>query len=129
MVFSIDGRQMLKAVVEGSTDYNYARGETVVRAPVTAGDHFLRASFPELANLDDPRTHMNRDGRRKIFIDYLDIVAPTSLRPRRLKATAVFSSAATPLAVTMRSARAAYWRIWHTGRTAGHPANGSWSRC
>jgi Protein of unknown function (DUF1592)/Protein of unknown function (DUF1588)/Protein of unknown function (DUF1587)/Protein of unknown function (DUF1585)/Protein of unknown function (DUF1595) len=76
MVFSIDGRQMLQAVVEGSTDYNYARGETVVRAPVTAGDHFLRASFPELANLDDPRTHMNRDGRRKIFIDYLDIVGP-----------------------------------------------------
>ena len=76
MVFAIDGKQMLTAVVEGSTDYNYARGETVVRVPVTAGDHFLRASFPELANLDDPRTHINRDGRRKIFIDYMDIVGP-----------------------------------------------------
>ena len=61
MVFSIDGRQVLTAVVEGSTDYNYARGETVVRVPVTAGDHFLRASFPELANLDDPRdAHQSR---------------------------------------------------------------------
>ena len=76
MVFTIDGRQMLTAVVEGSTDYNYARGETVVRVPVTAGDHFLRASFPELANLDDPRVHINRDGRRKIFVDYMDIVGP-----------------------------------------------------
>jgi len=76
MVFTIDGRQVLTAVVEGSTDYNYARGETVVRVPVTAGDHFLRASFPELANLDDPRVHINRDGRRKIFVDYMDIVGP-----------------------------------------------------
>ena len=76
MVFTIDGSQVLTAVVEGSTDYNYARGETVVRVPVTAGDHFLRASFPELANLDDPRIHINRDGRRKIFVDYMDIVGP-----------------------------------------------------
>ena len=76
MVFTIDGKQMLTAVVEGSTDYNYARGETVVRVPLTAGDHFLRASFPELANLDDPRVHINRDGRRKIFVDYMDIVGP-----------------------------------------------------
>jgi hypothetical protein len=48
---------------------------------VTAGDHFLRASFPELANLDDPRTHLNRDGRRKIFIDYLDIIGPYQPSP------------------------------------------------
>jgi hypothetical protein len=81
MAFAIDGRQMLAAVVEGNTDYNYARGETVVRVPVTAGNHFLRASFPELANLDDPRTHVNRDGRRKIFIDYLDIVGPYEPSP------------------------------------------------
>jgi len=33
MVFTIDGRQMLSAVVEGSTDYNYARGETIVPEP------------------------------------------------------------------------------------------------
>jgi hypothetical protein len=33
MVFAIDGRQALRAVVEGKTDYNYARGETVVRVP------------------------------------------------------------------------------------------------
>jgi mono/diheme cytochrome c family protein len=76
MVFAIDGKPMLNAVVEGNTDYKYSRGETVVRVPVTAGDHYLRASFPELANLDDPRTHVNRDGRRKIFIDYMDIVGP-----------------------------------------------------
>jgi hypothetical protein len=76
MVFSIDGRQALTAVVEGTTDYNYARGETVVRVPLTAGDHDLRIAFPEFANLDDPRTQLNKDGRRKIFADYLDIVGP-----------------------------------------------------
>jgi hypothetical protein len=81
MAFAIDGKQMLTAVVEGSTDYNYARGETVVRVPVTAGDHYLRAFFPELANLDDPLTHINRDGRRKIFIDYLDILGPYQPSP------------------------------------------------
>src|SRR5262249_1107471 len=41
MVFTIDGKQALLDVVEGSTDYNYARGETVVRAPLAAGDHYL----------------------------------------------------------------------------------------
>jgi hypothetical protein len=76
MVFSVDGKQELTAVVEGLTDYNYARGETVVRVPLTAGDHQLRIAFPEFANLDDPRSNLNKDGRRKIFADYLDIVGP-----------------------------------------------------
>jgi hypothetical protein len=76
MVFTIDGKQALKYVIEGNTNYNYARGETVVRVPLTAGDHALRISFPALANLDDPRTHINRDARRKIFVDYLDVVGP-----------------------------------------------------
>ena len=81
MVFTVDGRQALAAVIEGNTDYNYARGETVARVRVTAGDHYLRISFPELANLEDPRTHLNRDGRRKIFVDYLDIVGPYQPSP------------------------------------------------
>ena len=118
-----------RAVVEGNTDYNYARGETVVRVPVTAGDHFLRASFPELANLDDPRAHINRDGRRKIFVDYLDIVGPYEPSRAPPKATGGSSFAVTLRAVTMRSARAASWRIWRAARIAGRPTNASWSRC
>src|SRR5439155_21324188 len=53
MVLAIDGEQALTSGEEGSTDYNYARREAVVRGTMTAGDPFLRASFPELANLDD----------------------------------------------------------------------------
>ena len=48
----------------------------MVRVPLTAGDHALRISFPALADLDDPRTHINRDRRRKIFVDYLDVLGP-----------------------------------------------------
>jgi hypothetical protein len=76
MVFALDGKPLLTGVVEGNTDYNYARGASVVRSAVTAGDHFLRISFPEFAKLEDPREQINPDGRRKIFADYLDIVGP-----------------------------------------------------
>ena len=41
-----------------------------------AGERFLRASYPELANLDDPRENINPDMRRGLFVDYLDIVGP-----------------------------------------------------
>jgi hypothetical protein len=76
MVFTIDGAPALTYTVEGNTDYDYARGDTVVRARLAAGDHQLRISFPELADLADPRANLNRDGRRKVFIDYLDILGP-----------------------------------------------------
>jgi hypothetical protein len=33
-------------------------------------------SFPELANIDDPRKHLNPDLRRKVFADYLDVAGP-----------------------------------------------------
>ena len=41
-----------------------------------AGAHNLRASFPELADLPDPRQNINPDQRRGLFVDYLDIVGP-----------------------------------------------------
>src|SRR5947208_11534706 len=37
MVLALDGKTILTDVVEGSVDYNYARGESVVRVPVKAG--------------------------------------------------------------------------------------------
>ena len=43
---------------------------------VKAGERFLRASYPELADLDDPRKNINPDMRRGLFVDYLDIVGP-----------------------------------------------------
>jgi hypothetical protein len=76
MLLRLDGRFILTDLVEGSVDYKYARGESVVRVPVKAGRHLLRASFPELADLVDPRTNVNGDGRRKLYVDYMDIIGP-----------------------------------------------------
>ncbi len=76
LVASLDGRQILTGVVEGDVTFEYSRGEFIARVPVQAGEHFLRASFPELADLDDPRSNVNPDGRRKLYVDYTDIVGP-----------------------------------------------------
>lgn len=76
MVLTLDGKQILTEVVEGNIDYRYAHGESVGRVAVTAGEHFFRASFPEFAGMPDPLDNVNTDGRRKLFIDYVDIVGP-----------------------------------------------------
>lgn len=76
VILTVDGKQVLSGVVEGTTTFDYDRGEWTVRVPLKAGEHFLRASYPELADLEDPRFNLNRDMRRKLFIDYLDIVGP-----------------------------------------------------
>lgn len=76
MVLTFDGKQILIEVVEGNIDYQYAHGESIGRVVVTAGEHFFRASFPEFAAMENPRDNVNLDGRRKLFIDYVDIVGP-----------------------------------------------------
>ncbi len=76
MVLTVDGVPALTEVVEGDIDYQYAHGESVARIKVTAGEHAFRASFPEFAGMADPRENVNQDGRRKLFIDYVDIVGP-----------------------------------------------------
>jgi mono/diheme cytochrome c family protein len=76
MVFTVDGKIVHTELIEGTTNYQYSRGESVVRVHLTAGDHFLRAGFPELANLRDPRENLNPDGRRKLYVDYMNIVGP-----------------------------------------------------
>jgi hypothetical protein len=63
-------------VIEGTGSFGYSQGEFTARATVKAGERFLRASYPELADLDDPRQNINPDMRRGLFVDYLDIVGP-----------------------------------------------------
>jgi hypothetical protein len=82
--FSVDERIVFSTTVEGNADYNYARGENIVRVKLTPGDHAVRFSFPEYANVADPRKQLNPDGRRKLYVDYVDIVGPfgvTTARP------------------------------------------------
>ncbi|MGI8990864.1 MAG: DUF1592 domain-containing protein [Bryobacteraceae bacterium] len=76
MAMTLDGARILTDVAEGNIDYQYAHGEAVARVKVKAGEHFFRASFPEFADMANPRDNVNRDGRRKLFIDYVDIVGP-----------------------------------------------------
>jgi hypothetical protein len=76
MVMTLDGKPIYSEIVEGNIDYQYAHGESIARAKVTAGEHSFRASFPEFAALANSRENVNTDGRRKLFIDYIDIVGP-----------------------------------------------------
>ena len=76
MVMTVDGKEVLSEIVEGNIDFAYAHGEAVARVHLTAGEHSFRASYPEFAALENPRENVNRDGRRKLFIDYFDIVGP-----------------------------------------------------
>ena len=76
LILTLDGAGVITTVVEGTGTFGYDRGEFTARIPVKAGAHFLRASFPELADLNDPRENINPDMRRQLFVDYLDIVGP-----------------------------------------------------
>ena len=46
MKLAVDGKPVFSYVVEGNSDYNYARGENIVRVKLSAGDHSIRGSFP-----------------------------------------------------------------------------------
>jgi mono/diheme cytochrome c family protein len=76
LVLSVDGAPVITTVIEGTGAFGYSQGEFTSRAKVKAGERFLRASYPELANLADPRENINPDMRRGLFVDYLDIVGP-----------------------------------------------------
>ena len=76
LVLSVDGAPVITTVIEGSGAFGYSQGEFTARATVKAGERFLRASYPELADLADPRENINPDMRRGLFVDYLDIVGP-----------------------------------------------------
>lgn len=82
VVLTVDGREAVSGLVEGTAAYGYSRGEFTGRLAVKAGERALRASFPELADLDNPLSNINPDKRRQLFVDYLEIVGPFQPRPR-----------------------------------------------
>jgi hypothetical protein len=67
LILTVDGTPVITDVVEGNTSFGYDRGEFTGRLTVKAGVHNLRASFPELADLPDPRQNINPDQRRALF--------------------------------------------------------------
>ena len=76
MTFSIDGKGVASDYVEGDGNYNYSHGDNISRVRVTAGDHALRVSWPDLANHPNPFGLINADGRQELFVDYLRILGP-----------------------------------------------------
>ncbi len=81
VIASLDGRIFNETIVEGVNAFDYDRGEIVTRVPVEAGEHAFRISYPHVADIVDPRDNVGGDGRRILYIDYLDIVGPFNPRP------------------------------------------------
>jgi hypothetical protein len=78
---TLDGKEIAEDFIEGNTNYKYDRGDVITRVPITAGEHYFRASFPELANLDDPRRNINPDGRRRIYVEQAEVAGPYNPKP------------------------------------------------
>jgi hypothetical protein len=76
LILALDGAPIIATVIEGNSSFGYSQGEFTARVAVKAGERFIRASYPELANLANPLENINPDMRRGLFVDYLDIVGP-----------------------------------------------------
>jgi mono/diheme cytochrome c family protein len=81
MVLTLDGKQIAEDFIEGNTEYKYDRGAVIARVPVKAGEHFIRASFPSLADIDDPRRNINPDARRRMYVEYTELAGPYNPSP------------------------------------------------
>jgi hypothetical protein len=106
LILTVDGAPVISTVIEGNGSFGYSQGEFTARAKVKAGERFLRASYPELANLADPRENINPDMRRGLFVDYLDIVGPfnpSTARPESYAKIFICSEKTTQCARTILS--------------------------
>jgi hypothetical protein len=81
MILTVDGNPIAEDFIEGDTNYKYDRPPIIARVPIKAGEHFIRASFPALADLDDPRRNINPDGRRRMYIEYAEVAGPYNPSP------------------------------------------------
>jgi hypothetical protein len=81
VVATLDGDVFSEVMIEGVNAFGYERGEFVTRLVVEAGAHEFRVSYPHVADIVDPRDNMLPDGRRILYIDYLDIVGPFDPSP------------------------------------------------
>jgi hypothetical protein len=72
----VDGRQVVKQIIEGDESYDYTRAPTVAKVHLTAGEHRIQVYFPENANAVNPRTNLNPDGRRRMSGEFVEILGP-----------------------------------------------------
>jgi len=85
MTLAVDGTAVASEYVEGDGNYNYAHGDNIARVRLTAGDHQLRVSWPDLANHPNPFGLINADGRQELFVDYMRILGPYNPAPAPLR--------------------------------------------
>lgn len=76
VVATLNGNIFNETIIEGVNAFGYDRGEIITRLPIKAGEHDFRISYPHVADVVDPRDNLNPDGRRILYVDYLDIVGP-----------------------------------------------------
>ena len=81
LVATLDGATFREELIEGSNAFGYERGEFVTRLPIRAGVHDFRISYPHVADIEDPRDNVMEDGRRVLYVDYIDIVGPFNPSP------------------------------------------------
>ncbi len=81
VVATLDGQVFDEEIIEGVNAFGYERGEFVTRLSIEAGEHDFRVSYPHIADVVDPSENMLDDGRRVMYIDYLDIVGPFDPSP------------------------------------------------
>jgi hypothetical protein len=79
LVLAVDGAAIISDVVEGSASFGYSRGEFVAKARIKAGDHFLRASYPELADMDDPLVSGTFTSRERTSVTGTSVLARADL--------------------------------------------------
>lgn len=81
VVATLDGEVFTEEIIEGVNAFGYERGEIVTRLSIEAGEHDFRVSYPHIADIVDPQDNMLPDGRRVMYIDYLDILGPFEPSP------------------------------------------------
>lgn len=72
----VDGKQVVRQIIEGDESYDYTRAPTVAKVHLTAGEHRIQVYFPENANAVNPRTNLNPDGRRRMSGEFVEILGP-----------------------------------------------------
>ena len=73
----IDGKVIREGAHAGGYNIDQAAlPEVVVRIPLTAGEHRIRASFPGLADVDDPLDNILNNQMRSLSVKSIDILGP-----------------------------------------------------
>jgi hypothetical protein len=81
--FLIDGKLIQEGTHAGGYDIDQgAVPQVTVRVPLRAGDHVLHASYPDLANIDDPTDNLLLNKMRALQIPGIDVLGPYNPAPQ-----------------------------------------------